>query len=148
MSQHVSPSALAIRLPARESEHSALAAFVGPVAWETAAKFLPKDDDELNAKLSAGAYTRVIFENLDSLYEMIWKEQADLDRWRSVGVEIDLASPPEGGTQWRPLVSDLSHCYLNWRSAQRKRQIVAAIILSATALLAMAVLFFMIPSVR
>ena len=142
------PRGVAIRLPAQESEHQTVAAFVGPVVWETAARFLPKDDDELNTALCAGRFGRVVFSRLDSLFEMIWKEQADLDRWRSAGVEIELASPPDGGTQWRPLIADLYESYSDWRSAQRKRQIVAAIILSAAALLAMAALFFFIPPAK
>lgn len=125
-----------------------MAAYVGPVAWETATKFLPKDDDELNAGLCAGRFARVVFGSLDSLFEMIWKEQADLEQWRTAGVEIELASPPEGGTQWRPLAANVYKSYSDWRSAQRRRQIVAAIILSAAALMAMAVLFSFIPPAK
>ncbi|HKQ47707.1 MAG TPA: hypothetical protein VJZ71_06545 [Phycisphaerae bacterium] len=148
MSEKASTSGVAIRLPAQESEHQAIAVFVGPVAWETATRFLPKDDDELNAWLCAGRFVRVVFADLNSLLEMIWKEQADLEKWRSAGVEIELAAPPEGGMQWRPLAANIYKSYSEWRSLQRKRQIVAAIVLSAAALLAMAALFFCIPPAK
>jgi len=149
MSDSDSTHSCAIRLPAHKTEQQKLEVALGSPAWAVAAKLLPKDDDELNAELCAGKFKQVVFADLDSLLEMMWKGEVDLDRWQSAGVHVDLVSPPSGPTNgWHEMARTVHRSYTRWRGEQRRRQIVAAVILSAVALLAMAALFLLIPPTR
>lgn len=103
----------------------------------------------MNNALAAGRYKRAAFANLNALLEAIWKGEAQLDEWKSAGVEIILACPPTSDADvWRNMVMDTFLSLKKWRTAKRRRQIVAGAILSVIALAAMAVLLSFVPPVR
>jgi hypothetical protein len=105
----------------------------------TVTSFEPKDDDELNEKLCAAAFSKVVFLDLDAVLQMLWKGHADLGAWASVGVGIEICSLPGG--DWRETLRQVHASIEAWRRIQRRRQIVAASILSAIILAAIAMLF-------
>lgn len=114
-------------------------------AWQ-AKHFLPKDDDEMNTAMMAGEFDRAVFANLDELLEAIWKGEAQVDAWEASGARIELARPPlADDAQWRSMLGEMYLSLRKWRKLQRRRQIIAAIILSCLALASMAVLFLLIP---
>lgn len=101
----------------------------------------------MNAAIIAGDFHRVVFTDLDHLLVTIWKGETQWDRWRSSGVEVILVNPPDTA-DW-PSVVDAAYASLNaWRSVRRRRQTIAAVILSVIALAAMFVLFYWVPPPR
>ena len=102
-------------------------------------RFAAKDDDELNEKLVAGFFPAVVFHDLESLLQMLWKGHADLAKWEKAGVKIQFCFPPPEG--WRDLLPQVHTSLEQWRGVQRRRQIIAATILSAITLAGMAILF-------
>lgn len=111
--------------------------------------FLPKDDDEMNTALAAGRFRHAAFLNLDALWEAVWKGEADLDAWEAAGVEIHVVEPPAADRDaWRGCVRETYRSLKKWRTANRRRQIVAAVVLSLLALAAMAALLSITPPVR
>lgn len=149
MSEPGSTSICAVRLPASRIEQQKMEDAIGSAAWAASTKFLPKDDDELNAELCTGRFKRVVLADLDSLLEMMWKDEVDVERWTNAGVHVDLVSPPGGSTEhWHEIVRNVHRSLTRWRGEQRRRQIVAAVLLSAVGLAAMAVLFWLIPPAK
>lgn len=116
--------------------------------WSTE-YFLPKDDDEMNTALADGRFRHAAFLNFDALWEAVWKGEADLDAWEAAGVEIHLVEPPVANRDaWLDFVRQTYHSFKKWRTANRRRQVVAAVVLSVLALAAMAVLLSITPPVR
>lgn len=149
MNHSGSTKSCAVRLPPRSGEERTMEAALGPDTWSASTKFLPKDDDELNSALCAGRFQRVVFADLDSLLEMLWKDEFEPAKWMDAGVHVELLSPPPGAKQsWHETVLEAHRSLSRWRAQQRKRQIVAAVLLSAVALAAMAVLFWLIPPAK
>ena len=67
-------------------------------------------------------------------------------RWTEAGVQIELADRPvEDSLLLQELITHVHASLWRWRRQKRKQQIVAASILSALALIAMAVLFWLVP---
>lgn len=149
MNHSGSKDSCAVRLPAGSVEERRMEASLGHETWAAATKFLPKDDDELNAALCAGRFQRVVFADLNSLLEMMWKDELEPEKWTLAGVHVDLVSPPPGTEEsWHETVREAHRSLSRWRAQQHKRQIVAAVLLSALALAAMAVLFWLIPPTK
>jgi len=109
----------------------------GEPAW-----FEIKDDDELNSELSAGRFATVLFADLDALWEMVWKNHADLDRWDAAGVKIELARPPSA-SEWQALIRDAHASLSRHRAKQSRRQTIAATILSLVAVASLAALLIL-----
>ncbi len=129
----------------REST-AVLDAYLSARGLATARRFEPKDDDDLNDALCAGEFDRVVFANLDALFQTVWTGHGELDRWKSAGVRIELASPPDGEPNgWRATVDATYQSHARWRRNRRRGQIIAACILSVLAIAAIAVLFLVIP---
>lgn len=101
-----------------------------------------KDDDELNGELSAGRFATVLFADFESLWEMIWKNHADLDRWEATGVRIELARTPSA-SEWQILVREAHASLSRHRAKQARRQTVAATILSLVAIASIGVLIIL-----
>lgn len=119
------------------------------VAPPSVERFLPKDDDELNDALCVGRFDRVVFADLADLMEAVWKGEAQLERWAAAGVRIEVACPPtQEPDAWRNVIDATYDSLCRWRKRERRRQSIAAAILSAIALIAMGVLFFLIPPPR
>ena len=132
----------AVRLPAQAAEKAALDAYLrAHEGWQTTT-FAPKDDDELNIALAEGQFETVLFASLPNLLECVWKGHAEPDRWASAGVRIELATPPDSAETWRTHFQAVYASLAEWRRQERRRQIIAACILSATALIAVGVFLF------
>lgn len=101
-----------------------------------------KDDDELNGELSAGRFTSVLFADLGALWEMIWKNHADLDRWDAAGVRIELARS-SNASDWQSLVREAHASLQRHRVKQSRRQTIAATILSLVAIASLAALLIL-----
>ncbi|QDV90999.1 hypothetical protein RAS2_20880 [Phycisphaerae bacterium RAS2] len=109
----------------------------GEPAW-----FEIKDDDELNSELSTGRFATVLFADLDALWEMVWKNHADMDRWDAAGVKIELARSPSA-SEWQALIRDAHASLLRHRAKQSRRQTIAATILSLVAVASLAALLIL-----
>ena len=138
---------VAVRLPDDAAKRQAITAYLRSNGLDTAKRFAEKDDDELNAAVDSGEFERVIFTDLSDLLVTIWKGETQWDRWRSSGIEVILVNPPRAA-DWL-IVVDETYAGLNaWRLVRRRRQTIAAVILSIVALAAMAVLFYLLPPPR
>ncbi|MFQ5501958.1 MAG: hypothetical protein ACE5EQ_06605 [Phycisphaerae bacterium] len=139
----------AVRGPENDPERAALMAYLDVNGQTETVHFLPKDDDDLNAELCAGHFDRVIFPSFETLLTAIWDGNARIDRWKTLGVQIEIADDNGTDMQHRlealPLIAD-SLTY--WRSKRRRRKIIASLILSTIALIATAILLFLIPPAR
>jgi len=136
----------AVRLATNDDETRALAAYIGERPACGVVEFAPKDDDDLDVELTSGRFDRVIFASLDALLTTIWKGHAHIDRWVAAGVRIELATPQkDDGADRQVFIMGMYDSLARWRREQRKRQIVAAVILSGLALIAMAALLFLVP---
>lgn len=139
----------AVRLAGDGESNRALADRLLRQGLSGAVRFASKDDDELDAQLCAGRFDRVVFPDLDALLEAVWNHHAHLDRWAAAGVRIDLAVPPGGeASDWRALIGSVYESLARHRRRLRRRQIAAALVLSVLALLAVAVLLWLIPPAR
>lgn len=138
----------AVRLAAGEDGNHALLNYLEREGLSDAARYAPKDDDELDVALCAGRFDRVVFADLDSLCAAVWKDHAHLDRWSAADVRIDLAVPPPAAADWRDICTEVFGSLARHRRRRRRVQIIAAVILSALALLAVAVLLWVIPPAR
>lgn len=137
---------VAARLPDDAAKHQAIIDYLQSRGLDTAKRFAEKDDDDLNAAVISGEFERVIFTDLNDLLVTIWKGETKWDRWRSAGTEVILVNPP--AADWLSVV-DTTYASLNaWRSVRRRRQTIAAVVLSIVALAAMAVLFYLLPPPR
>ncbi|OWY71251.1 hypothetical protein B7486_11685 [cyanobacterium TDX16] len=138
---------IAARLPDDAANRQKITAYLHSQGLDSAKRFAEKDDDELNAAIVAGDYKQVIFANLDELLVTIWKGETQWDRWRSSGIEVILVNPP-AAPDWLSVVDAAYASISAWRSIRRRRQIIAAVILSVIALAAMFVLFYWVPPPR
>ena len=129
----------AFRQASDEAEQRLLTAYFEQQSLTDAVQFARIDDDRLDAALCAGQYERAIFASLDALLESIWKGYAHPDRWVEAGVRIEFADGTDSDRA-RDVVLGMYDSLSRWRQANRRRQIVAATILSAIALAAMMVL--------
>jgi hypothetical protein len=108
-----------------------------------AVEFLPKDDDELNQLACAGRFHTIIYASLNDLLNAIWKGDADWSAWRRANIQIDLAEVPElAAADWRHFVDEMYGSLEEWRKADRRRTIIAAVVLSILALVATACLLW------
>ena len=136
------PGRCAVRQAANEDEKRTLDEYLDRQHLGDVVEYSPGKDHELDAQLCSGRFERVIFAGLDALLIAIWKGGAHLDQWAEAGVRIELAVPL-GDDPWT-LIDRVYDSLTRWRDRQRRRQIIAATILSALALLAMCVLFFLV----
>lgn len=140
---------IAVRSGHDRDSTAALDAYLSAQGLASARRFEPKDDDDLNDALCAGQFDQVIFANLDALFQTVWTGHGELDRWESAGVRIELASPPNGEADtWRSTADATYQSHARWRRHRRRGQIIAACILSALAIVAVAVLFLVIPPAK
>jgi hypothetical protein len=140
------PASWAVRSAANDDEARALDRYFNSHRPTGVVYFAPKDADALDDDLCAGRFQRVVFARLDALLTAIWTGHAHLDQWIAAGVQIELADPPsDANPAWLEFVTTACDSLTRWRQKQRRRQIIAAIILSSLALAALAVLFLLVP---
>ncbi|MCG8408075.1 MAG: hypothetical protein MI923_22985 [Phycisphaerales bacterium] len=144
MKTKVNKPRCAVRLADSETDMQVMNAYLEANELAEAVRFLSKDDDDLNADVCAGHFEQVVFFDLDALLSAIWKDDIEIDRWLALKVRIDLASVP-GTADWHNLLPIVADSFKHWQGRQRRRQIIASIILSVIALAALAILFFLIP---
>lgn len=139
----------AMRLAPGAAGEQALAAYLQQHGMPRVAKFAPKDDDELNEALSTGRFERVIFPDLEELFEVVFGEHAHLDRWAAAKVRIEIANQDnDDSAEWRGLVLSAYQALSRRRRRERRDRIIAAIILSVLALASVTGLLWMIPPAR
>ena len=132
----------AVRKPSNGDEDRILSEFLRRYRASEVVEFAPKDDDDLDVALCSGRFDCVVFANLDAVLSAIWKGHARVDRWVEAGVRIELADLANGDpASSQPFVTAMYESLARWRKGQRRRQVIAAIVLSILALLAIAVLF-------
>lgn len=96
--------------------------------------FAPRDLDDVAAGVADGRITAVVFPRLDDLLAALWGGRLPLDRWRRAGVRIELAVAPS--VDLPALLEPLGSSWHAHARRQRRRRIVAGLVLSAVALLA------------
>jgi hypothetical protein len=135
----------AVRAASDPDEERSLAAFWARTGRRTVVQFAPRDDEDLDLALCAGRFGCVLFADLNALLTMVWKSQAQVNRWIEAGVRIELAEPPPAGNDgsWVPVVEAVCDSLCRWRRAQRVRKLVAAVVLSVLALAAAAILLWL-----
>ena len=142
----VVPSRTAVRDGADAGDEAALASFHAATDERDVVRFAHKDTADLNDALCAGGFERVVFARLDDLLTVIWNGDAELHRWESAGVRIEVAAPPAADPDgWRAVLDETYDSYARWQRNHKRNQICAACILSLLALAALAVLFLLIP---
>lgn len=109
-------------------------------------KFAPKDDDELNQKLCDGEFAAVIYYDMNSALASLWKGHANFSAWRMAGVEIRFLHKPDGDLL--ALLPGIQVSIEKWRTSNRRRQVLAAFILSGLTLAAMSMLFALLGPAR
>jgi hypothetical protein len=137
----------AIRTASNGVEQRVLAAWLEREKPAAVVEFAPRNDEDLDAELSAGRIPCVVFADLNALLTMVWKSQAHVDRWIVAGVRIEFAQPPQDGNrpQLPSLLAAVCDSHSRWRGAQRVRSIVAGVFLSVLALAAAALLLWIVP---
>jgi hypothetical protein len=111
-------------------------------------RFAPYNDDRLDAQARAGRFERVVFANLDALLTPVWKGYLHLDAWLEENVTIDLIDSPLPPDQLRELLAQLAASHKRFQREHRRRQTIAAAILSVMALIAMAAMLWILPAMR
>ncbi len=129
-----------------EAERRSIDKHLAERGLSDATHFLPKDDDDLADALREKRFDCVVFADFDALLSMIWKGEAQMTHWHEIGVRVELASAPDGEFgDWQALARRMCDSFDRWRARHRKRQVIAALILSVIALLAVAALLYVIP---
>ncbi len=111
--------------------------------------FDAKDDDELNQLASDGRFDVLVYERIDLLLTAIWKGDVDWPEWMRRGVRVEFASTVDDSPH--DLKADIARVvesYSTWRCAERRRQIVACLLLSVAGLVALVVLLQATPLSR
>lgn len=134
----------AVRQAETDAGRRAIAAHLSRNGLSGTVEFAPKDDDELDQALQAGRFDRAVFCDLDAALNMLWKEKAAFGQWRAAGVQVELAdsSGGRGGDVMAQLVV-IGESHSRWQRRQIRRQVIAAVILSTAALLALAGLLWL-----
>ena len=140
------PERSAVRRATDPREAEALSRYLVQHGVTNAVEFSEIDDDELDEALCAGDFQRVVFINLDALLTGVWQGHGRIDRWRAAGVEIEIAEPPGlDSSVTQGILLEMARSLGKWRQRQRRRQIIAAVVLSAVALICLAALFLLVP---
>ncbi|MBI5765550.1 MAG: hypothetical protein HZA51_18730 [Planctomycetes bacterium] len=98
--------------------------------------FEAKDDDELNHLALQGKFDCIVYEKLDLMLTAIWKGDVDWQQWKQRGIRVEIAEqcgPPD----WQSMIESVEGSYRTWRRGERRRQIIAAILLSIAGLIAL-----------
>jgi hypothetical protein len=136
----------AVRSGETETQRRAIDAHLADHGLSDATHFLPKDDDDLADALREKRFDCVVFADFDALLSMIWKGDAEMQRWRTLGIRVELATALGGEPEdWQALTRRMSASLDRWRARHRRRQVIAALVLSMIALLAVAALLYVIP---
>lgn len=147
MSPAAGKSRCAACLPDSEADRRDLEQYLNDNGLTDAVRFLPKDQDDLDVQICARDFDRVVFLDLPDLLNMIWEHEPKIDQWVESGVRIELVRPEIGQpTDYLALVHTVHKSLGGWRSRHRRRQIIAAALLSLIALAAIAVLLWFVPS--
>lgn len=104
--------------------------------------YAPRDVDELDAAVRAGAVRQVVFPALADLLEPIWNREIDFEAWLAAGTAIRFAHPPANDPA--AYAGALHASWQRWERARRRRQTVAAVVLSLLALAAAFVLVWIV----
>ncbi len=107
------------------------AASVADVAW-----FAPRDADDLDEQVRAGRVQRVIFARADDFLTALWDRQIDAAAWTEGRVTISFANNPDAPTDLTPAAAKaVAVAWRRWTSVNRRRRIVAGIVLTLIAIL-------------
>ncbi|MGD8450925.1 MAG: hypothetical protein PVJ57_03830 [Phycisphaerae bacterium] len=98
----------------------------------------PRDVDEVDRAAREKSASRVIFTQTDVLLGGLWSGTLAVDEWPAGAVRVEVLHP--AGAVPAAFVADLVADWGRHRRAQRRRQAVAGVILSAVALAAAFVL--------
>ncbi len=135
--EHGAGRRIAARLPDRDFA-GAFTAFLQREGLDSAGLFAPKDDDELDSRLSRGEFDVVVFPDGDTLAEMILSGDARLSEWDRQRVAIRFASGED-----RAFVDRVFSIHSRRAAAANRRRTVACLVLSVVALASLAVLLFL-----
>lgn len=106
--------------------------------------FEAKDDDELNQLVLQGRFDCIVYEKLELLFTAIWKSDVDWPLWKQRGVHVEFLDKPDS-FDWLSVISTIEGNYRSWRCRERRRQIIAAILLSIAGLIALLTVLQAIP---
>ena len=139
---------VAVRLPTNPVHLDGMERLLAANGWTAASRFAPKDDDELNDRLCRGEFATVVFAEPEDAMRMIWSGHGSVSRWnaggKAVAVEICFAlAESTNGVPWPDVLQRVEQSFTQWEAGRRQRQVIAGSILTAIALIAMAVLLWM-----
>ncbi len=133
-------------LPDSETDRRDLEQYLKDNGLTDAARFLPKDQDDLDVQICAGDFDRVVFLDLPDLLNMIWEHEPKIDQWVESGAGIELVrAKTDHYSDWLTLAHTVHDSLRGWRRRHRRRQIIAAVLLSLIALTSIAVLLWVVP---
>lgn len=130
MSTHSANTDIAII--ALRDDDSALRDYLTAQGLHGAPVYPPTAADNVDAAVTAGAVTHVVFADLPVYLHVLWDGRVDPGAWQRAGVQIDFAESPAPAD----LVRQLPEAWQRWRVAARRRAIVAGVLLSIIAIAA------------
>lgn len=98
--------------------------------------FETKDDDELNQLALQGKIDCIVYEKKDLLLTAIWKGDVDWRQWKQRGIRVEIIEECDPH-EWQSMIDSIEGSYRFWRRGERRRQIIAAILLSIAGLVAL-----------
>lgn len=123
----------------KDGEHAAkMREYLAADGLDAAKWLAPRDVDDVDEAVRKGEIRRVVFTDLGALLDAMWDEEIQFGEWLSAGVEVSFVDTPTEG----PIAPDTSiaaavfESWRSWRGYQRRRRVVAGLILSVVALLA------------
>jgi membrane protease YdiL (CAAX protease family) len=106
--------------------------------------FEVREDADLADALNAGHHAVVVFASLDAALDFIWSRNAGLHVMAARGVRVELASPPDSPV-WESALPAVQTSYIQWHQRSKQRKLIAGIVLSLLALIAVFILFHLLP---
>ncbi len=109
--------------------------------WQDAPWVAPRDVDEVDALVAAGAVRTVCFATAADLLRVLWDERAAVAEWAAQGTQIVVVRGD--GVASAVTIDELGHTWAQWRQQRRRQRTVAGLVLSLLVLAAAFVLVAM-----
>jgi hypothetical protein len=97
----------------------------------TARWCLPRDLDLIDRDVRERRVSRVIFGQCGDLLAGIWNGDVSFGEWRDTGVQVEFVESP--GEDSAALLATVAHAWTRYCRAQRRRRLIAGVILSLIA---------------
>ncbi len=107
--------------------------FLAARGLAAAARYAPRDINDVERGIASGAIQHVVFATPTQLLELLWSAELDPDCWRRPELQIEFASAADPAAR-EGLPASLLAAWQQHRRRQRHARIVAGLILSILAI--------------